>query len=182
MNCRLRVLFLVFFVLMLGGFVGHILPVQSQLSGGDILVIDPEAGTGGLGALFRVNPSTGARTLLSDFGNALQGQTGVVPAGVAVEYSGNILVIDPDAGTGTLGALFRVNPSTGARTLLSDFGVGTPAGVEPFGVAVYPVLPRPVGGYVESVNKVGILTPYLALAGLVIAVSAVVVFKKRSRD
>ena len=43
----------------------------------------------------------------------------------------------------------------------------------------YDVEPAAVGGVVVPVNKLEILTPYLALAGLVIAVSAVVVAKRR---
>ncbi|MBS7651364.1 MAG: hypothetical protein QXN62_09000 [Candidatus Bathyarchaeia archaeon] len=39
--------------------------------------------------------------------------------------------------------------------------------------------PRPVGGVVLSTNKLEIVTPYIALAGLVIAVSAVLVKKRR---
>jgi len=41
---------------------------------------------------------------------------------------------------------------------------------------------RAVGGVVTSTNKLEIIAPYLALAGLVAAVSAVVVVKKRSKD
>jgi MinD-like ATPase involved in chromosome partitioning or flagellar assembly len=103
-------------------------------SSGNILVIDPSAGTGGLGALFRVDPATGLRTLLSDFGTG--SNQGVFPVGVAVESSGNILITDENAGTGGLGALFRVDPATGVRTLLSDFGTGSNQGVDPWGVAV----------------------------------------------
>jgi len=40
-------------------------------------------------------------------------------------------------------------------------------------------LPNPVGGVVLPTNTLAILTPYLALAGLIVAVSAVVVVKKR---
>jgi hypothetical protein len=40
-------------------------------------------------------------------------------------------------------------------------------------------LPNPVGGVVMSTNKLEIVAPFAALAGLVIAVSAVVVVKKR---
>jgi hypothetical protein len=94
-------------------------------------------------------------------------------------FPGDILVIDPGAGTGGLGALFRVDPITGARTLLSDFGVGANQGVFPWGVAVYPVIPAPVGGVVTPVNKLEILTPYIALAGLIVAVSTVYVMRKR---
>lgn len=117
---------------------GVIPAAQAQLNPGDILVIDIDAGTEARGALFRVTAATGARMLLSDFGDAGQGPLGVNPGGVAVEASGQILVVDVDAGTGTRGALFRVDPGTGTRTLLSDFGnddQGT-LGVDPSGVAV----------------------------------------------
>ena len=107
-------------------------------AGGAILVIDRGAGTGTLGALFRVDPTTGTRTLLSDFGNAGQGPLGNDLFGVALEAGGAILVIDPSAGTVNRGALFRVDPTTGTRTLLSDFGNAGqgPLGTSPFGVAV----------------------------------------------
>jgi hypothetical protein len=120
-------------------FLGSIVsPAQAQLVAGDAVVIDVSAGTGTLGALFRVDATTGARALLSDFGNPAQGPLGVDPVGVALEASGQILVTDQTAGTGSLGALFRVDATTGARTLLSDFGnpAQGPLGVEPFGVAV----------------------------------------------
>jgi dipeptidyl aminopeptidase/acylaminoacyl peptidase len=42
-----------------------------------------------------------------------------------------------------------------------------------------PLPARPVGGVTLPTNKLEILTPYLALAGLVAAVSAVVVVRKR---
>lgn len=42
--------------------------------------------------------------------------------------------------------------------------------------------PRPVGGVVMPVNKLEILTPYLALAGLVAAISVVVAVKRRSKN
>ena len=105
---------------------------------GHILVIDSNAGTGSSGALFRVHPTTGKRTVVSDFGQSAQGPLGGDPIGVAVETSGNILVTDEDAGTGNAGALFRVNPATGHRTLLSDFGNSAqgPLGSDPIGVAV----------------------------------------------
>jgi hypothetical protein len=106
---------------------------------GQILVIDADAGTGGRGALFRVHPATGVRTVLSNFGVASAGELGITPVGVAIESTGQILVIDVGAGTGVRGALFRVDPVTGERTVLSDFGVavaGEPLGVTPFGVAI----------------------------------------------
>jgi hypothetical protein len=109
-------------------------PARAQLLPGDSLVVDFDGGTNGKGALFRVSPATGARTLLSDFGSGAN--QGLLPAGVAVEAAGTILVADRGDGTNSQGALFRVDPSTGARTLLSDFGSGANQGGEPFGVAV----------------------------------------------
>lgn len=129
LNSRAAVLFLVFILLLMTGVVGHILPVQSQLNPGDILVTDA------------------------------------------------------DDGTGNLGALFRVDPSTGARTLLSDFGAGANQGANPFGVAVVSgPTPEPVGGVVAPVSKLEILAPYLALAGLVGAATAAFTIGKRRRD
>jgi glucose/arabinose dehydrogenase len=125
---------------------------HAQLSNGDILVIDPSAGTGDLGALFRVDPTTGNRTLLSDFGNAGQGATGVDPYDVAIESTGQILVIDYSAGAGSLGALFRVDPTTGNRTVLSNFGnagQGTTGGL-PAGIAIESTGQILVIGYVNG--------------------------------
>jgi hypothetical protein len=100
----------------------------------EILVVDPDAGTGNKGALFRVDSSTGQRIILSDFG---QGDNqGFTPIGVTVEASGKILVVDSDAGAVFRGMLFRVDPSTGERTVLSDFNVGDNQGSDPCGVSV----------------------------------------------
>lgn len=56
-------------------------PVHGQLTPGEVLVIDTNAGTGFDGGLFVVNPSSGVRTLLSDFGVASVGgePLGVTP-------------------------------------------------------------------------------------------------------
>ncbi|HKH20276.1 MAG TPA: hypothetical protein VKB53_05195 [Gammaproteobacteria bacterium] len=47
---------------------------RAQLNPGDSLVVDPDAGTNNNGVLFRVDLVTGARTLLSDFGDAAMGR------------------------------------------------------------------------------------------------------------
>jgi streptogramin lyase len=110
---------------------------------GQILVAD----AGGLitvnpsipGLLFRVDPTSGVRTLLSDFSSAIQGPLGANPVAVAVEESGQILVVDVE--NFGVGALFRVDPTTGTRALLSDLGDATqgPVGGLPAGVVVYGV-------------------------------------------
>ena len=51
---------------------------------GTVLVIDDTAGTGNAGVLFRVDRVSGQRTVVSDFGNAGQGDLGVEPVGVAI--------------------------------------------------------------------------------------------------
>ena len=122
-------------------------------------VIDAEAGTGFRGALFRVAQMSGARTVLSDFGAGAN--QGISPYGVAVETSGQILVIDYNAGTGMLGALFRVDPVSGARTVLSDFGAGANQGDEPYGVAVFQQQANPV----PTMTEWGMII-FIALAGL----------------
>ena len=56
---------------------------------------------------FRVNPTTGTRIVLSDFGDPAQGKEGGNPTGVTVDVS-NILVIDLTGGWSGLGVLFSV--------------------------------------------------------------------------
>src|SRR6516164_2884491 len=103
-------------------------PATAQLVAGDVYVTDFAAGTdctgGGLGcgAVFRVDPTTGQRTLISDFGNAAQGPLGRAPFAAAFDADG-LLVLAQWAGTDctgsgvACGALFRVNTATGARQL-----------------------------------------------------------------
>jgi hypothetical protein len=104
-----------------------------------LLVADASAGTNEQGALFTINPSTGKRTLLSDFGDSAQGPLGLLPNGVVL-LSAGYLVSDGGAGTNQLGALFTVNPETGQRTLLSDFGDSSQGslGSYPTGIAIVP--------------------------------------------
>jgi cysteine-rich repeat protein len=107
---------------------------------GRVLVIDLNAGTSALGALFRVNQNTGRRTLLSDFGDMSQGQLGMDPTGVAVDSTGGIWVVDQRGGliNPNIGILLRVDPTTGFRTLASDFSdsLTGPTGRLPTGVTV----------------------------------------------
>ncbi|MEX3956369.1 PQQ-binding-like beta-propeller repeat protein [Trinickia sp. EG282A] len=84
------------------------------------------------GDLYRVNPASGQRTLLSDFSNAAQGVTQVVPStGIATDPSGQILVNTRGTSTASTARdlLVRVDPATGSRTVVSDFdnaAQGTP--------------------------------------------------------
>ena len=99
---------------------------------GTILVVDRQSGAGatssvaGAGQLFAVDPSTGDRRVLSDFGDPKQGPRGKNPRDVAILPDGRILVTVGDAGGGCgltrCGAIFTVDPVTGRRSILSDFG------------------------------------------------------------
>jgi hypothetical protein len=83
-----------------------------------VFVAHPTFGTNGQGALFHVDPATGVRTIVSDFGDASQGPSQQRTFGIrelAIEPSGDLLVFYP----GPL--LIRVNRSTGMRTIVGDF-------------------------------------------------------------
>lgn len=112
---------------------------------GELLVVDEDAGTNFRGAIFKVNPATGNRTLLSDFNQASQGPLGEDPTNLALTVAGDILVADFTAGANLQGSLFRVNALTGKRALVSDFSDAAkgPQGLTPFGVAVVPEIITP---------------------------------------
>jgi streptogramin lyase len=101
------------------------------------LVADQNGGTGSRGALFVVNPKTGQRTILSDLGNPAQGGLGHILYSVAVGRAGEIFVtaffLDS---TSYKSFLFRVNPRTGKRTVISDFSQGDIRGDVYYGLAV----------------------------------------------
>ena len=104
---------------------------------GQILVTDEgHPSTAPLGLLYRVDPQSGARAILSDLNTGAN--TGREPEGVAVEANGQILVIDKHAGPFTRGMLFRVDPQTGERTIASDFGAGANQGGDPLALAIVP--------------------------------------------
>jgi hypothetical protein len=98
----------------------------------------PCATSVGCGALYVVDPATGARTPLSDFGDPAQGPTGITPFGIAVDANGDLLVADQDAGGSGRGLLIRVSMSDGTRTVVSNFGDPSqgPTGGNPSGVAI----------------------------------------------
>ncbi|MCI0418776.1 MAG: hypothetical protein L0312_06070, partial [Acidobacteria bacterium] len=114
-------------------------PAQAEIKAGDILVVDAIGGTNGSGSLFLVNPTTGQRTVLSDFGNPAQGHLGNGDlTGVAVGRAGQIFVSALFSGDPAFegGALFTVDPDTGNRILLSNFSQGDIRGLLFQGLAV----------------------------------------------
>lgn len=87
--------------------------------GFNILLTDQNAGTDGRGALFRIDPVSNVRTLLSDLGNPAQGPLQINSEAVLIERDGNIIVVEGDNPNASV---LRVDPVTGLRTLVSDFG------------------------------------------------------------
>jgi sugar lactone lactonase YvrE len=86
---------------------------------GQVLVAD-----NGVAALFQVNPTTGNRTLLSGDGAGTGQQSFVTPFGVTIGSGGQLYVSDAGDQAGD-GFIVRVDPVTGARTLISGLGAGS---------------------------------------------------------
>lgn len=98
------------------------------LANGDIVLTDSGQFTGAP-KVVQVNKSTGARTLLSGlatFSSAPRGSGPALvwPSSVAVEASGDLLVVDVYAPT-WVPRILRISPTTGDRTIMSSNGVGT---------------------------------------------------------
>ena len=102
---------------------------------GDILVVDPNALPGG--AVIRVNLASGARTTVSQNAAPAGGPSFVAPAGIAVAPNGDIFVADQNA-FNVGGSVIRVNPVSGARTLVSDntMPAGGPSFADPVGITM----------------------------------------------
>ena len=108
-------------------------------SSGDIVLVDAWQTIGpGTPGVVRVDPDTGARTIVSNNSSPAGGPSFVAPNGIAVEKDGSILVADYGAFAPGTGGIIRVDPVTGARTTLSRNGapLGGPQFGLPWDVAV----------------------------------------------
>jgi hypothetical protein len=97
-------------------FVGHAKAVA--LKRGDILVADASA-VGGAGAVIRVDPLTGAQTVVSSGGLFVR------PFDLTIDAAGQILVVDTEAFGGSLG-IIRVDPVSGVQTVIYNSSGGGP--------------------------------------------------------
>lgn len=104
----------------------------ADINVGDILVADDSTGINGTGVIFIIDPVTGQRTVLTDFGRGNQGPLGEDPRDLVMEPNGNIFVIDS-------GQLFHVDMTNGTRTVISDFGdpAQGPLGDRPQGLGLF---------------------------------------------
>jgi sugar lactone lactonase YvrE len=101
-------------------------------SGGQIYVTD-SGGAIGTSAVLRIDPATGNRELISGRGRGagpeLRSGFGG-PTSVAIGADGSLYVADVDedfSGSIANGAIYRVDPATGNRTLISGLGIGAGA-------------------------------------------------------
>jgi hypothetical protein len=83
------------------------------------LIVTDYAADGGDGAVFRVNPDTGERSVLSSNTAQPDDDEFATAEGVAIAPDRTIYVADSDAYDGD-GGVFRVNPDTGQRTMISN--------------------------------------------------------------
>ena len=92
-------------------------------SSDNIFVNDFRAGISGKGYVLGIDPATGFRTIISDLNNPTQGdQEQRNPHGLAIDASGNLIITTIVGGTNSLGLLVSVDPTTGFRTTINDFG------------------------------------------------------------
>lgn len=131
---------------------------------GALIVLDQEGGSNQRGALYAIEPVSGYRRVLSDFGNASQGPAATLPAGLARVSAGlwggndRWIATDTRGGTDQRGALYEVDLSNGTRTTLSDFGDASrgPLGQQPDAVLyVPPVLLGPLSGFFVLDRRAG---------------------------
>jgi hypothetical protein len=86
---------------------------------GFVVVADSE-----LNALVKIDPLTGNRTILSGMGTMGTGARFNNPIGTTTDAAGNIYVADQGGFTG-IGEVFKVDPTTGNRRVISGNGIGT---------------------------------------------------------
>jgi len=113
--------------------------------------------------------------------NLVSGLTEPVSLSVSGLPPGASASFNPQSGNPPFTSILTITASTSTPTgsfMITVTGTGSQTHTTTFTLTVNPAA-RPVGGVTMPTNKLEILTPYLALAGLAVAVSAVVAVKKR---
>lgn len=122
--------------------------VAGMLQAGDILVADVAFGMPGEGAVFKVDPATGDRTVIS---SASVGSGPLFnPMGITLDDAGRILVSDV-----VENRILRIDPLTGDRIVVSGAGMGSGEPLsDPKGIALAPngelLVAHGVFGFAES--------------------------------
>jgi len=86
-------------------------------AGGELLVADRSAH-----AVIQIDPITGSQKIISSGGN-FNAPVGSGPNGIAIDPAGNILVAGERGPTPGSGYIVRVDPTTGAQTVVSEGGI-----------------------------------------------------------
>ena len=100
--------------------------------GGFLYGTTQDGGPVNAGTVFKLDPATGAKTVLHSFDRA---DDGGFPSGVSYQ-NGELYANVYDGGTGNEGTLVKVNHRSGARKLLYSFNDKS-GGVAPFGRLTY---------------------------------------------
>ncbi|MEM4250530.1 MAG: hypothetical protein QW828_01650 [Candidatus Bathyarchaeia archaeon] len=172
-----------------GGQVG----VKFQVNPGARLLTIRTAAVGEAPVSFTVHilAADGVTPLATPFPATVTGHVGVFGHAAifeSIDVAGKNIII-----TGTEFFVIFASAGSPARLYLANSAVRSGRSYEKFNTPINPNVPadynimirvvveypNPVGGVLVPVNKLGLLTPYLGLAGLIMAVSAVVVVKRR---
>jgi len=109
-------------------FFADVIPQAMTIGPDATIYVEVHGGSGLEGAIVTVDPATGLRTQITDFANPAQGVTGfrIDTGNLAAEPSGTLLVPAITFGCqsgnpGCTAPLIRVDPTTGARSILTDF-------------------------------------------------------------
>jgi uncharacterized repeat protein (TIGR03803 family) len=86
-------------------------------------------GTTGNGTVFKINGLTGAETILHNF---VGGSDGRIPSGALIYLQGALYSTTVVGGANELGTLYKIDPTTGAETVLHAFAGGA-EGSAPYG-------------------------------------------------
>jgi uncharacterized repeat protein (TIGR03803 family) len=90
-------------------------------------------GTSDLGTVFRVNPATGAETVLYDFAGGTDGE---YPLAGLINHGGALYGVTSGGGASNAGTVFRITLATGGETVLYSFA-GDADGSSPYGGLIY---------------------------------------------
>ncbi len=110
-------------VTVVGVFQGVAVEASGQILVTDMRGFTTNGISSASGLLLRLDPTTGGRTLVSDFTDANQGPIAFWPLGIALESPAQALVFVHHFRSDALdrGGVFRVDLTTGQRILLTDF-------------------------------------------------------------
>jgi len=149
-------IFSLFLALLIAVFVSLLQPSEialAYINKGEIPNINPERLNGGFDLTYAgAGFNLGNALMVNDSGENVEDPLENFPIDIIVDSQGNIIVIDYFAGTDNSAILFTIDPLTGDRVLISDFGENKTGDfiISPFGIATVP------SQFILYVKKAGI--------------------------